>query len=108
MKLAAKRAFVRTTTQAYAAMLAAGVTATAVLAVIRGDVDLVETAVTAAVTVAAPPLAGLQAYLSVTSKGIPEEYADATLAAHATLDSSAQRAGLVTATSRVARRRDYR
>ncbi|MFB7843090.1 hypothetical protein [Microbacterium sp. NPDC056052] len=40
VKLAAKRAFVGTTTQAYGAMLAAGITATAVLAVIRGDVKL--------------------------------------------------------------------
>lgn len=77
VKLAAKRAFVRTTTQAYAAVLATGVTATAVIAVIRGDIDFIETAVTAAVTISAPPLAGLVAYLNVTSKGIPSEYADA-------------------------------
>lgn len=79
VKLAAKRAFVRTTYQAYAATLSAGIAATAIIGVVRGEVDLLETAVTAGVAVLAPPVAGLAAYLSVSSKGIPDDYLPAAL-----------------------------
>lgn len=79
VKLAAKRAFVRTTYQAYAATLSAGIAATAIIGIIRGEVDLVETAVYAGVAVLSPPVAGLAAYLSVSSKGIPEDYIPAAI-----------------------------
>lgn len=83
VKLAAKRAFVRTTYQAYAATLSAGIAATAIIAVIRGQVDLIETAVTAGVAVLSPPVAGLAAYLSVSSKGIPDDYIPAAISQEA-------------------------
>lgn len=108
VKLAAKRAFVRTTMQGYEGVLVAGLSANAVLAWVRGEVDPVTLGVTAAVTVLAPPLAGLRSWLSITRKGIPEDYSDATLAAHAELDEEAQRAGIEDAQSRIALRRDYR
>jgi hypothetical protein len=84
-KLAAKRAFIRTTLQGYEALLAVGITANAVLAIVRGEVDMVTLGVTAAVAVAAPPLAGLRSWVSITRKGIPEDYQTATLAKHSVL-----------------------
>lgn len=84
VRLAAKRAFVRTTYQAYAATLGAGIAVTAILAIVRGDVDLIETAITAGVALASPPLAGLAAYLDVSSKGIPQDYVPAAIRQEAT------------------------
>lgn len=85
VKLAAKRGFIRTTLQGYEALLAVGVTANAVLAIVRGEVDPVTLGVTAAVAIIAPPLAGLRSWVSITRNGIPEDYANATLARHAVL-----------------------
>ena len=79
VKLAAKRAFVRTTYQAYAATLSAGIAVTAILAVVRGEVDMIETAITAGAAILSPPVAGLAAYLSVASKGIPDDYLPAAI-----------------------------
>ena len=79
VKLAAKRAFVRTTYQAYAATLSGGIAVTVILAVVRGQVDLLETAITAAAAVLSPPVAGMAAYLDVASKGIPDDYLPAAL-----------------------------
>lgn len=79
-RLAAKRGFVRTTLQGYEGVLYAGVSANVVLGVIRGEADLVTLAVTAAVAVLAPPIAGLRSYISIYRKGIPTEYVDAGLA----------------------------
>lgn len=74
VKVAAKRAFVRTTFQGYEAALAVGISANVVIGVVRGEADLLALGVTAAVAVVSPPLAGLRSYLSITRKGIPDEY----------------------------------
>lgn len=79
VRLAAKRAFVRTTYQAYAATLGAGISATVILGIITGQLDPIATAIQAGVAIAAPPLAGLVAWLNVTSNGIPKDYTDVAL-----------------------------
>lgn len=84
-KLAAKRGFIRTMLQGYEGVLAAGITANGVLAIINGQIDLTVLIVTASVVVAAPPLAGLRSWVSITRKGIPEDYQNATLAKHSVL-----------------------
>lgn len=71
---AAKRGFIRTTAQGYAATLSGGVTVTAILAIATGEVDLLTAGVTLGVALVSPLLAGLASYLSITSKGIPEDY----------------------------------
>jgi len=72
-QLAAKRAFVRTMYQGYAATLSAGLTATAVLSAVQGF-DALTTGVTVAVAVLSPPIAGLAAWLDMSRRGIPDEY----------------------------------
>ena len=74
VRLAAKRAFVRTTYQGYAGTLSTGLSATVVMAVVNGEVDPTTAIVTAAVTVLAPPIAGLAAFLNISSQGIPDDY----------------------------------
>lgn len=74
VRLAAKRGFVRTTSQAYATALAGGISATAVLAVVTGEVPLLATVITWGVAVVSPLAAGAASYLSIVSKGIPDEY----------------------------------
>ncbi len=74
--LAAKRGFVRTLYQGYAGTLSAGLSATAVLAIVNGEVDLTTAIVTAAVVLLGPPVAALAAYLNISSKGIPNDYQD--------------------------------
>jgi hypothetical protein len=76
-QLAAKRGFVRTTAQAYAATLTTGISATAVTSVVAGEVQLVPTLITVGVSLVSPLLAGAASYLSIVSKGIPDEYAAA-------------------------------
>lgn len=73
--LAAKRGFIRTTSQAYATALAGGITSTAVLAVVTGEVPLVAVLVTLGVALVSPLLAGAASYLSILHAGIPAEYA---------------------------------
>lgn len=85
-KLAAKRGFIRTTMQGYEATLAVGLSANVILSLVRGEVDLVAAAVTAGVAIAAPPLAGLRSWLSITRNGIPADYAEAALDAVAAED----------------------
>lgn len=77
LKLAAKRGFVRTTAQAYAATLTTGISASVVLGVVTGEVQLVPILITVGVALASPPLAGLASALSIVSSGIPQEYTDA-------------------------------
>lgn len=74
VKTAAKRGFIRTMYQGYEAVLAVGISANVLVGLIRGDADLLTLGVTTAVALVAPPLAGLRSYLSITRKGIPEEY----------------------------------
>ena len=77
LKLAAKRGFVRTTSQAYAATLTTGISASVVLGVVAGTVELAPTVVTLSIALLSPLLAGAASYLSIVSRGIPEEYVDA-------------------------------
>lgn len=71
---AAKRGFIRTTAQGYAATLSGGITVTAILAIISGEIDLLTAGVTLGVALVSPLIAGAASYLSITSKGIPEDY----------------------------------
>ena len=106
VKLAAKRAFVRTTLQAYAATLSAGISATVILGLITGQVDALTTAVSVALAVASPPLAGLAAWSSVTSNGIPKDYTDVALVKQAVNDPDQAAGDVETAMQRVQRRAD--
>ena len=74
VKLAAKRGFIRTTFQALAATLTTGVSATVVLGVVSGEVEVIPTAVTLAVALVSPFIAGAASYLSITANGIPNDY----------------------------------
>lgn len=77
VKLAAKRGFIRTTAQAAAATLTTGVSASVVLGVVTGTVELVPTLVTIGVAVVSPFIAGAASYLSIVSNGIPQDYVPA-------------------------------
>ena len=73
-KLAAKRGFVRTTYQGFAATLSGGIAANAILSVVNGEVDVTTLVVTGTVAVVSPFIAGAASYFSIASKGIPEDY----------------------------------
>ena len=74
VRLAARRGFIRTTAQGYAATLTGGIAASGILAVVNGEVDYVTVGVTIGVALVSPLAAGLASYLSIISKGIPDEY----------------------------------
>jgi hypothetical protein len=76
-KIAAKRGFIRTTAQAAAATLTTGISASVVLGVVTGQVELVPTIVTLGIAVVSPLIAGAASYLSILSNGIPDEYTNA-------------------------------
>lgn len=71
---AAKRGFIRTTAQAYAATLSGGIATTGVLALVTGEVDLLTAGVTLGVAVVSPLFAGAASYLSIVAKGVPADY----------------------------------
>jgi hypothetical protein len=73
-KTAAKRGFIRTTAQAYAATIPAGGVSAAVLASAIDDPQPVQLAATAAAWLLAPLCAGAASYLSILSSGIPSDY----------------------------------
>lgn len=73
-KLAAKRGFIRTTAQGYAATLSGGIAATSIISLIQGELDPVVIGVTAGVALVSPLVAGAASYFDITSKGIPEDY----------------------------------
>lgn len=73
-KRAAQRGFIRTTAQGYAATLSGGIAVTAILSIVNGEVELLTAGVTLGVALVSPLLAGLASYLSITAKGIPEDY----------------------------------
>lgn len=78
VKLAAKRGFIRTTFQSYAATLTAGLpSAAAIVALVQDPTGWALAGVTVALALVSPPAAGLASYLSITAKGLPEEYAAA-------------------------------
>lgn len=74
---AAAAGFLRTTLQGYEATLAVGLSANVIIGIARGEADVLALAVTAAVAILAPPLAGLRSWMSITRKGIPDAYIDA-------------------------------
>lgn len=73
-QLAARRGFIRTTAQAYGATLTTGISASVVLGVVTGEVELVPTLITIGVALVAPVIAGAASYFSILSRGIPEDY----------------------------------
>lgn len=79
VRFAAKRGFIRTTYQAYAATLTTGVSATAVTSIVTGQVELIPTVVTIGIALVSPVLAGAASYLSITAKGLPADYVDAAI-----------------------------
>lgn len=72
--LAAKRGFIRSTTQAYSTALAGGISASVLLALVAGEVQLVPQLITLAVAAVSPLIAGAASALSIISKGVPDEY----------------------------------
>ncbi|MEV5001928.1 hypothetical protein [Nocardioides sp. LML1-1-1.1] len=73
-RTAAKRGFIRTTAQAYAATLTTGLSASVVVGIATGEVQFIPTLVTVGVSLASPLLAGGASYLSILSSGIPDDY----------------------------------
>lgn len=74
-RLAAKRGFVRTTAQAYAGAIPAGGVSAGALASVIDNPDPLLIGTVVAAWVLSPLLAGLASYLTLISKGIPDEYA---------------------------------
>jgi hypothetical protein len=70
--LAAKRGFVRTTAQTYAATIPSGGVSAVVLAQFAADPWAF--ALVALGALISPPLAGLASYLSIIGDGVPAEY----------------------------------
>jgi hypothetical protein len=77
VQTAAKRGFIRTTSQAYAATLTTGISATVVVGLVTGAVEPLVTGITLGVALVSPLLAGAASYLSIISRGVPEDYTDA-------------------------------
>ncbi len=73
-QIAAKRGFIRTTAQAYGTALASGISATVILGVVTGEVQLIPTLIAAGVTLVSPVIAGGASYFSILSRGIPADY----------------------------------
>lgn len=76
VRLAARRAFIRTTAQAYAASLTVGLLTSAVSLLADYDQWLTVT-VAVVLALVSPLLAGLVAYFQWIAKGIPEDYTTA-------------------------------
>lgn len=74
VRTAAKRGFIRTTAQAYAGTLTTGISASVVLGMVTGQVEVAPIAVTMGVAVVSPLLAGAASYLSILSAGVPGDY----------------------------------
>lgn len=70
--LAAKRGFVRTTAQTYAATIPTGGVSAALLT--QAAADPAAFALAAAAALVSPLLAGLASYLSIIGSGVPTEY----------------------------------
>lgn len=86
--IAAKRGFLRTTAQAYAATIPTGGVAVGSIVALIQHPDPVIIIATAGAALLSPILAGLASALGILSKGIPAEYAAATVApAESTLDT---------------------
>lgn len=103
VQLAAKRGFIRTFTQS----LSSVIPITAIAIPTTGDA-LVGIGLGVAGAIVSAGLAGAASYLSITSKGIPGDYADATLVQQAVLTTSEAEADQQAATARVLLRRDLK
>lgn len=80
VKLAAKRGFIRTTYQAYAATLGAGLpSAIAIVALIQDPTGWLLAGITVGLALVSPPAAGVASYLSITAKGLPDDYLPAAI-----------------------------
>lgn len=102
LNLAAKRAFIRTTYQAYAATLTTGIpSAAAIVALIQDPTGWLLAGVTLALAVVSPPLAGLASFASIISKGLPADYGDVTLVGQAVVSESESVADQQAALARV-------
>jgi hypothetical protein len=102
VRLAAKRAFVRTTANAYAATLSAGLpTAAAIVQLVRDPSGWLLAGVTVGLALVTPVLAGGASYLSFLSKGIPGDYADGAVSELAVLDDADRNAEVQAAWARV-------
>lgn len=78
VRLAAKRGFVRTTFQAYAATLTAGgISAATILAVVQDPSAWLLAGINLGLALVAPPVAGLASYLNIVANGVPREYTEA-------------------------------
>ncbi len=107
-KLAAKRAFIRTTYQAYAATLSTGLpSAVAIVTLIQDPTRWLLAAVTVALALVSPVLAGAAAY-AANRGGLPQEYTDATLVRQAVVEPTEAIADQDAAVSRVLLRRDLK
>lgn len=106
-RLAAKRAFVRTTAQAYAATLTTGISASVVLGVVTGTVEVVPILVTLGVALVSPLIAGAAAYAQNIG-GIPQEYTDSALVQQSVVDPVEAVADQNAAVARVQLRRDLK
>lgn len=73
-KLAAKRGFIRTTSQSISTALAGGLSATVIISTLTAEPNWLALGITAGVTVVSPFLAGAASYFSILSRGIPEDY----------------------------------
>ena len=72
--LAAKRGFLRTTAQSYAASIGTGVVSAGTLIATAQNPDPVVLICTGVAAVLTPLLAGTASYLNILSRGIPEDY----------------------------------
>lgn len=73
-EVAAKRGFIRTTAQAYAATLSGAVVTSASIVAMVADPQPLLIAAPIIAGVIAPPIAGLASYFSILAKGIPGDY----------------------------------
>lgn len=77
-KLAAKRAFWRTTSQGYATSISASLIIS-IVSLITSSEDWLIVLVAVITAIVTPPAAGLAAYFQWLGKGIPEEYVPAAI-----------------------------
>lgn len=107
-KLAAKRAFIRTTYQAYAATLSTGLpSAAAIVTLIQDSTGWLLAGITVGLALVSPLVAGAAAYAQ-NRGGLPQEYRDATLVAQAALPDVDRDGDQQAAVARVLLRRDLK
>ena len=80
VELAAKRGFLRTTAQAYAATLTTALpSATVIVATLQDPTAWLLAGITVGLALVSPIAAGAASYLSITAKGLPDDYLPAAL-----------------------------